>query len=682
MSRQPRIIVWLARTSRPAHIAFMRIFRLLALFCFALCSAPPANAAESAASVTKRATVMLMSDTDAVAPGTQYHLGLRFQMAPGWHTYGRNPGDAGLPPELAWTLPRGTTVGDIAWPTPTRMPEGPLMTFGYTGTMMLVLPASGPGPIRLHASWLICSNICVPEEADFMLDLPVGTSSPSAESPFFAGALEAQPRASPFEAHIGPDGTLSLTGDRLDAVRDAYFFPDTPELVSPTGAQTFGRADKGITLRLPTGAAFKADQPLAGVLVLRDASGQQTSLSVTAPPGAVVAAMSLWRAIGFAVLGGLILNLMPCVFPVLAMKALAIARLSVEARSVARRHAGLYALGVMLSFALIGGAVLLLRQLGHGVGWGFQFQSPVFVAVMAWVLFAVGLNLSGVFGVGGRLANAGQGLTLAGGGSGSFFSGALAVLVATPCTAPFMGVALAAAFAAPPAITLLLFLAMGAGLAAPTTILAFIPAVARALPRPGRWMETLRQLLAFPMYAGSAWLIWVISLQAGSPGVLAVAAGLVLIGFAGWALGLGRRWAMGLALVAALGAVALLPGIATSDLPQAESAGTERFTPARLASLRAEGKPVFVNMTAAWCVSCLVNERVALAPERVRQAFDSAGVTLLKGDWTRQDPDISAFLQSQGRDGVPLYMYYPAGGKPPVTLPQLLTQADVLAVIR
>jgi len=329
-----------------------------------------------------------------------------------------------------------------------------------------------------------------------------------------------------------------------------------------------------------------------------------------------------------------------------------------------------------------------LREAGGAAGWGFQFQSPVFVAVMAWVLLAVGLNLSGVFHVGGRLAGAGQGLASRPGHAGSFFTGLLAVLVATPCTAPFMGAAIAAALAAPAALSLLVFAAMGLGLAAPYAILALVPGLARLLPRPGAWMDVLKGVLAFPMYGAAAWLVWVISLQAGSAGLLATMAGMVLLGFAAWALGLAQTsgWrigygAAGLALMAVFG---LLPSVAAA--PPASlvitTDGIVPFSAARLAALRAEGRPVFVNMTAAWCVSCLVNERVALSPSAVRQAFIDHRVTYLKGDWTRGDPAITAFLREHARDGVPLYVLYPAGSGAPSVLPQILTESEMLSQLQ
>jgi thiol:disulfide interchange protein DsbD len=393
--------------------------------------------------------------------------------------------------------------------------------------------------------------------------------------------------------------------------------------------------------------------------------------------------------LGFAFLGGLILNLMPCVFPVLAIKAAGLARLPGAARGDARGYALSYAAGVMVTFVALAAVLVGVRAGGGAAGWGFQFQSPVFVAAMTWLLLAVGLNLSGVFAVTGGFEGAGQTLTAKGGHVGSFFTGLLAVLVATPCTAPFMGAAIVAALAAPAPEMMAIFAVMGIGLAAPYLLLAFSPALARALPRPGAWMDVLKQALAFPMYAASAWLLWVASQQSGPAGVLAVAAGLVLVGFAGWAVGLaqrsqrGRLVARGAATLAGMAAVAILvvTAIMPTQAPQTNvaEAGAESFSPARLETLRAAGKPVFVNMTAAWCVTCLVNERVALGTKAVRDAFAASNVTYLKGDWTREDPAISAFLRSQGRDGVPLYVFYPADHGAPEILPQILTQQMVLS---
>jgi thiol:disulfide interchange protein DsbD len=674
---------------------------LLALFLAGL--ALPAGAAESIAVTSPRAVATLVSDTDRVAAGTPFKLGLRLRMAPGWHTYWRNPGDAGIAPELHFTLPDGASAGPIAWPAPQRQPEGPLMTYGYSGEVLLAVPVTGPaGTVQLHATWLVCKEICVPEEGDFRLDLPAGTPAASPQAPLFAAAEAALPRPSPWPAQIAPDGTLTVTSDAISpaVVRDAWFIPETADTVIGPAPQTLRVENGSFSLALKPGEAFRADAALAGVLTLRDAGDQTTVLAIAATPGGPPAApgVALWRVIGFALLGGLILNLMPCVFPVLAVKAVGLAGLSGAAHRHAVAHALSYTAGVVSTFMLVGAALLALRAAGDTAGWGFQFQSPAFVAGIAWVLFAVGLNLSGVYDVRLGAAGAGQSLAARGGHAGSFFTGLLAVLVATPCTAPFMGVAIGAALASGSAgLTMAVFLAMGIGLAAPFVLLAALPAVARILPRPGRWMELVRQTLAFPMYAASAWLVWVMSQEAGPGGVAGTAAGMVLVGFVAWALGMGqrgidegglgargRRIVHAAALAAALAALAVLSGIVASPgVPAgpAAEAGVEPFSADRLDRLRRDGRPVFVNITAAWCVTCLVNERVALAQPAVRQAFAALGVVYLKGDWTRQDAAITRFLRSHGRDGVPLYVLYPPGNRAVAVLPQILTEGIVLAAL-
>ncbi len=685
---------------------------LLAILAGLLLATGVAQAAESTPVRSTRDTATLVSAVDSVAAGQKLRVGLRLTMAPGWHTYWRNPGDAGVAPALTFTLPQGVTASDIAWPAPTRQQEGPLVTYGYDGDLLLpvtISGATGPLPLQLHAEWLVCQKICVPEQGDFRLDLPAGTGAPSRQSDLFAAADQRQPRPSPWPARIAPDGTLSVPG--LSAATDAWFAADTPGMVEAAPAQLLTVGAEGLTLRLKPGSDFKPAMALDGVLTVRDAGGMTSVLQLAATPGPALvvtpaAADGLWRLLGLALLGGLALNLMPCVFPVLAVKAVGLAGLAGARRSTAALHAASYTAGILIAFAGLGGVLLALRAAGGSAGWGFQFQSPGFVAATACVLFAVGLNLSGVFQVGaGRLTGAGHALAAREGHLGSFFTGLLAVLVATPCTAPFMGAAIAGALAAPAAFAIAVFLAMGLGLAAPYAALALVPGIARALPRPGRWMEVVKQALAFPMYAAAAWLVWVMSQEAGPQAVLATLAGLVLLGLAGWALGLaqgglansghGRRPALIVAGLAALAAIAVLPGIGTgaalAPIPQAQAGGgqagaagndgAEPFSAARLAALRAERRPVFVDMTAAWCVTCLVNERIALAPEAVRHAFADHHVAYLRGDWTRQSPDITAFLRRQGRDGVPLYVFYPADGAAPVVLPQILTQGIVLETI-
>jgi thiol:disulfide interchange protein DsbD len=613
---------------------------------------------------------------------------LSHRLTPGWHSYWQNPGDAGVAPDLQFDAP--ATAGPITWPAPQIVAEGPVTTYAYTGEVLLPVTVTAPPgalALRAHATWLVCERICVPEEGDFAIDMPAGAAAPSAEAPLFTAAATRSPVPSPYAATIAPDGTLALKTDGMaaGAVTQAAFFPITAGQIDAGAAQTLSTQEGSLSLKLTPAAGFDPAAKLAGLLVLTDAKGGQTYLDVAAAPGGV-AADGLARLLLLALAGGLVLNLMPCVFPVLAMKAMGLAQMAGEARSQVRAHAAFYTAGVMIAFVALGAALLAARAAGGAAGWGFQFQSPAFVAAMAWVLFAVGLNLSGVFAFGGGIAGAGQSLAGRGGAVGSLFTGFLAVVVATPCTAPFMAAAIAGALAAPPVTTLSVFAAMGLGLALPYALLTAAPGLARFLPRPGAWMETLRQVLAFPMYGAAVWLVWVVSQEAGPDGVLAAGGGLLAVSFAAWAFGRaqgGKRHRLG-AVVAALGvagALAILPGIKLANFGASAAESSQAFTPERLAALQAEGRPVFVNMTAAWCVSCLVNERVALSPAAVRAEFAAHNVAYLKGDWTRQDPVVSAFLRDHGRDGVPLYIYY-APGRPPAVLPQILTVATVLDAVR
>jgi thiol:disulfide interchange protein DsbD len=403
--------------------------------------------------------------------------------------------------------------------------------------------------------------------------------------------------------------------------------------------------------------------------------------------------LTLWLALLLALAGGAVLNLMPCVFPVLSIKALSLVQQAHGSRSAARRHGLAYTAGALVSFALLALILIALKAAGSQVGWGFQFQSPVFVGGVAGVLFAVGLSLSGVFAIGAGITGFGSDAASRPGYAGSFFSGVLAAVVATPCTAPFMGAAVAYALTQPGWQLLLVFQGLGLGLAAPYLLLSCWPPMQRWLPRPGVWMETLKQALAFPMYGAAIWLVWVIAQQSGAQGVLQVLTGLGLLAFAAWvyqraataSLASWRRAGHATALLSttlALTCVAQLTPASNSGTSANAHADFEPYTPARLDALRAQGKPVFVNLTAAWCISCLVNERVALSQPEVRQALLDGGVTYLKGDWTQKDPQITALLARHGRSGVPLYLYYPSGSDAvAVVLPQILTPGMVTTVL-
>ncbi|WP_306391102.1 protein-disulfide reductase DsbD family protein [Telluria beijingensis] len=667
-----------------------------------------ALAAQSNVQQSPRATVSLVSEYAAVTPGQELRIGLRQRLAPHWHTYWKNPGDAGSPPSITFNSPQGATVGDIAWPGPDRFIIGPVASYGYENEIVFPMTLKVPQDARpgselvleAKADWVVCEKECIPEEGTFRLVLPVEASARDASDEIraaFRTADARQPQASPWKATVSAgESTLHLTvegeGIAPATVRSALYFPDSWGIVDHV-AEQFLKVEEGrLTLATTKGQGYTPG-PSAGLLAITDGGGQKRWFALELTPGAATAAtteapatLPLWQMALFAFLGGLILNLMPCVFPVLAIKATAVAGMSGGDRRAVRLSGVFYTLGVLAAFMALALALLAVRAGGSAVGWGFQFQSPLFVAAMCWLMLAIGLNLSGVYEIGGTLAGAGQDLAQKKGHAGSFFTGLLAVVVATPCTAPFMGAAIGSALVAPAYVSLVVFATMGLGLALPFLFLGIFPSIARRLPRPGGWMVTLRQAMAFPMYATAAWLLWVLAQQAGEAGLRMALAGLVLVGLVAWLIGLHQHrakktwWPRGAALAGVAGIAGLMVVLHGAEPVAAaastQSAQAEPYSAERLALLRAEGKPVFVNMTAAWCITCLVNERTTLSTAAVQQAMQEGGVVYMKGDWTNRDPAITAFLQSFGRDGLPFYAFYPAG-KGPVVLPPVLTQAIV-----
>ena len=649
-------------------------------------SARHARAVESAPVASSRSAATLITDTDVVAPDAPFHAALRLRLAPGWHTYWMNPGDAGYPPSLTLSLPPGASASNLEFPVPQRLLEGTLTAYGYTGDVILpfsITPGQDGLRTQAHVEWLACKDVCVPEQADFSLDLKAGHPAPSAQAAMITSALAKVPVPAPFTAVLTTDA-LTLSG-LYRPISSVEFFPSQAGTVNHTAPQSPKIRDGKLSIRIDP-ALRNGQGVVSGVVALTEASGA-TSAYIVQPQRVLESEQhTRWAVLVLlALAGGMLLNLMPCVFPILAMKAVALSRLSNEPARRVRWEAGSYSAGVVAAFTALGALLVALRSAGNGVGWGFQFQSPIFVTAIAWLLFSIGLSLSGVFAIGSGLAGTGHGLSRKGGHFGSFLTGILAVVVASPCTAPFMGSAVAGALALSNPAALTVFAALGAGLALPYLLIAIVPALSRALPRPGRWMATLQQALAFPMYSATVWLVWVLSQQAGPTGVLTAGAGLVLVGVAAWLGGRpasNTRWGVLIPRVATAFVVAGLVGLLTIGPPDGSTAlkPSEPFTVARLDTLRDEQRPVFVNLTAAWCLSCLVNEKLALSPAAVQQALVRANVAYLKGDWTSQDPAIAAYLHQLGQDGVPLYVMY-APGRPPLVLPQILSQATMLDAI-
>jgi thiol:disulfide interchange protein len=628
-----------------------------------------------------------------------------------------NPGESGLPTTIEWSLPQGFAAGRISWPAPKRFLAGPVVDYGYTDDLLLPVTVSVPTGLQVgsdvtigaHATWLVCSDTCIPEEADLSIVLPVGAvPEPNrAAADRFASARAHTPSVNPFPSVVTVSGDALLlrlsTGD-ASRVKDVSFFPIDANVIEDAAPGQVSTSSDGLTITLRRDTSRAAPAVLNGVLVFRDEGAQPsdgiTALRISAPIASATSELGFAAALLLAVLGGLILNLMPCVLPVLFIKVLRLMDHVQLSQRQARLEALVYAAGVMASFAVVAGALFGLRAAGNEIGWGFQLQSPMFVGLMIYVLFAVGLNLSGAFSAGESLAGVGSGLMQRGGYAGSFFTGGLTTLVATPCTAPFMAAAIGYAITQPPYVSLAVLEAVAIGLALPYVAIAFIPQARRLLPRPGAWMVWVREILAFPVYGTIVWLLFVLSEQTGSTGVTAVLTGLVLIGFAarvyeaarhgsGWP----HRFGLGLSAFAAAGAITLAAVADFGGSNRGSTAATgegipwQSFTQARLDELRAAGKPIFIDVTAAWCITCTVNERVALTDPAVRRAFSESGVAALRADWTRQDSSITRMLEANGRAGVPMYLVYPQSGRtgekrPPIILPQILTAETVLDAIR
>jgi thiol:disulfide interchange protein DsbD len=661
----------------------------------------------------------LIAERDTVAPGEAVTVAFEQDIRKGWHTYWLNPGDVGQPTQLAWTLPAGWKSGGLQWPYPKRLPVGPFMDYGYEGKPWILTTLTAPADakpgdtVTLHAkgSWLVCAEVCVPEDGDLVLTIKIGAPSKTdaklAEA--FADARAKIPAASPWPARfrVGPQLDLFLEAKPLGQAHPTgvQFFPTADRTIIGPATQMVGYTDDGLVLRLKPDLKAKTAAALDGVLVLTSSDGSTQALQIDAAPGVVPAAAfeapptndgstdttGLPLALAFAFLGGLILNLMPCVLPILAMKAFALSSLAGRDRREAVRESLAYGIGAVIAFAALGGLLVALRAGGQAIGWGFQLQEPIVVAGFALLMFGIGLNLSGVFEVAGF--GGGDALTRAGGVAGSFFTGVLAVAVAAPCTAPFMAAALGYALTQPAIVAIAIFLELGLGFAVPFVLLGVSPTFMRLLPKPGAWMIWFKQALAFAMYGTAAWLVWVLAQQSGANAIAAILAAMVAAGFAAWVWGLTRHFTArgrgvgafvtALAIIAALSCLWFIKSAPPAAAATVNVTGlpSEPYSESRLASLRVEHRAVFVNATAAWCITCLVNDEAALSSARVHDAFAGRHVAYLIADWTRRDPAITALLSAHGRSGVPLYLYYAPGAGEPKVLPQILTEGEVLAAL-
>jgi thiol:disulfide interchange protein DsbD len=698
--------------------------RSLRCFVGIVVAAMVSGAAAAAPVRTAHVEAELVPAATALMPGTPLTVALRLKMEKGWHTYWQNPGESGLPTTLAWKLPAGLTAGPIQWPPPRALPVGPLINYGYEGEVLLLtdiaatsaLSSTGPATLQARADWLVCREICIPEGADLALTLPVAPQSSA--DPHWGDAI-ARARASVPRPLAGWTVAATGEGSRVEVAltpgtdrRDPgeiRFFPFAEGKIEPSAPQTLARDGAKLKLTLPVASQRVGEfTRVAGVLTASKGFGEQAAASIDVPlAGSIVAGpslpnaaaalstsdggndISLGVALAFALAGGLLLNLMPCVFPVLSLKVLGFAAHGPNSRAM-RVHGLAFAAGVIGSFWLLAGLLLALRAAGGELGWGFQLQSPAVVVGLAVLFFVLALNLSGVFEIGQFLPSSLSTWNARNTYVNDALSGVVAVVVASPCSAPFMGTAVGFALAQSASFTLAVFTALGFGMALPYLLLAFFPGWRKKLPSPGPWMLRLKQLLAFPLYATVIWLAWVLGAQLDNDAVARLALMLLLIALSLWAwqtmrAGGARAWGsvalVGLVVAIVAGAPivsAALTGSETAVKPLAADKGPwQDYAPDRVRQLTDAGRAVFVDFTAAWCVTCQVNKRLVLNTEAVQQAFAQNNVALLRADWTRRDATIGRALAALGRSGVPVYVLY-RPGREPLVLPEVLQKRTII----
>lgn len=662
-------------------------------------------------------TTEVLSEADSFAPGETLWFAIRQELRPGWHVFWTNPGDAGMPLRLEWSLPAGYEAGPVLHPAPEYIPVGPLASYAHEGAPVFLTSVTAPKTatagetvdLRIHATWQTCEEICVPEEGGFAFSLPVAASSSpnTAYEDIFAAARKSLPDS--YDA----DATFSVKGGKyvldLAAPTDfdsegAFFFAGSEGLIDAPGAQDMKLSDNRLQIMLLPGWIENYHGPSVDGVLTYNAEDAPRALSFAAKTAgpihkpqsparvAPIGAPGLPLLLVFAFLGGVILNIMPCVFPIVFIKAASFLQSAREQPNIVRRDGLLYTAGVLATFLLLGGLLLALRAGGEQFGWGFHLQSPAVVALSAYVLLLVGLNLSGVFSVGENLAGTGEAFASKKGGAGAFFTGALAVVVAAPCIGPLLSAPMGAALLLPPLGGMAIFATLGFGLAAPYLLLSFAPRLGTVLPKPGAWMATFKQVLAFPVFAAAAYFIWVLAQQTSGGALGAALAGAVFIAFSAWSFerskGEGVR-ALILRAVAALAAVLALAPLTRMDAKSMAPAQSGEqygaltaipFSEAALNDYREQDVPVFIDFTAAWCVTCQFDKLTVLSDKSVADAFENTGAVFMVADWTVRDPEITAALQRFGASGVPLYVYYPASGEPSVlALP--LTKNSVLTAL-
>jgi len=644
----------------------------------------------------------LISEHARVAPGQTIWLGFNIRPDKGWHTYWENAGDSGLGSTFTWDLPDGAIPGKLYYGIPSRLPFEPLMNYGFKGDTTLLVPidvpvnASGIFPVQADVEWLVCEQECIPQFGSFQLNIPVGEPELNTQAAsIFSDARAQLPSPDLYDADLTVDTNYSLlTINMSDAaiadIANAYFFPLSEGVTEYAANQVVQISDRGLTIRMNRYGGDAIPEMGDGLLKIFKPDGSifaTTLMSVPVTQASLLAqrttgtanpkeVMSWWLAAIYAFIGGLILNLMPCVFPVLSLKAFALMQAGGLSQRERIAEGWSYTAGIVASFAVIVGVLFALRAGGAAVGWAFQLQDPTFLAFMVVVMLLVGLSMSGFFEIITGLEGSGQGLAATGGNKGAFFTGVLATLVATPCTAPFMAPALGFAITQPISIASIVFLMLALGLAFPFLLLSYSPRLAAMLPRPGAWMETLKQFLAFPLYLTAAWLLWVFTSVAGPDAMFQLVATLIGVVMAIWLYQqsgkyLWRGISAGVLLVSL--AYAYDATLDPAPAKSAVSADTTAYTQDVLDAAVGGDQAVFAYFTADWCITCKVNEKTALFRDETKQLFADKNIKLIKGDWTNKNAEIASLLAKYQRAGVPLYLYFPAGQREPVILPEVLS---------
>ena len=667
------------------------MFRILIISLLMWLTCSFAQARQSLPLDTGNTEIMLISDVDTAAPGASFTVALRMKFDGNWYTYWRNAGDSGEPVHIVWDLPDGVTAGPISWPAPKTKTVGPIVSYAMDIDVWLPVEISlnenidpnAPITLRAHAYYLVCDDICIPEDGALTLPMAVG---PKVENPTHSVLIKSAQSKIPKlgkaqgSAHLENGQVVFNITSLPNGFESAALFPNENPVIIHSNPIDLANGQNGNRYSAVAGYGWDdgVSESFEATLVAEDGRAIvvpiATDRTIDIGPvksGGQTANIGFWGALIGAFIGGLILNLMPCVFPIISLKALSLSKTAHSERTEVRSAAWAYTAGVLVSFVLFAGLITGLKAGGASIGWGFQLQSPWLVGLLSLLLFTIGLNLLGVFELSGRIQNIGINSANKSGAVPSFLTGVLAVIVATPCTAPFMASAVGLALASSAAVTLAIFLALGAGFALPFLLVAYVPGLLTRLPKPGAWMEYFKQFLAFPMFAAAIWLAWVLSLQAGAAGTLKLLSAGLIISFGIWIINRGSNtWKIigGITILIAF----LLPFSLTPS-NQNTNLSAKTWSAQAVAAARAEGRPVFVDFTAAWCVTCKVNEGLVLKKTKTAKLFERTDTEFLIADWTNKDDVIAAELKRYGRAGVPLYLAYKPGAAEAEVLPQVLT---------